>query len=73
MRDTGVGIEEAELDRIFNRFYQSEPHLRRQYEGMGLGLAIAKELIELHGGRVWAKSKIGAGSEFFVALPMATE
>ena len=72
VRDSGIGVDEDELDRIFNRFYQSEPHLRRQYEGMGLGLAIAKELIELHGGRVWAKSKLGAGSEFFIALPLYT-
>jgi signal transduction histidine kinase len=73
VRDTGIGIEEGELERIFSRFYQSEPHLRRQYEGMGLGLAIAKELIELHGGRVWAKSKLEAGSEFFIALPLVKE
>jgi signal transduction histidine kinase len=69
--DTGIGIPEDQLERIFNRFYQVEPHLRRHYEGMGLGLAIAKELVELHQGRIWAKSRLGEGSHFFVALPLS--
>lgn len=68
--DTGIGIPDEQLSRIFNRFYQVEPHLRRHYEGMGLGLAIAKELVELHQGRIWAKSRVGEGSHFFVALPL---
>jgi signal transduction histidine kinase len=70
--DTGIGIPENQLERIFNRFYQVEPHLRRHHEGMGLGLAIAKELVELHQGRIWAKSRVGEGSHFFVALPLHT-
>jgi signal transduction histidine kinase len=70
VRDSGIGIESEELDRIFDRFYQVEPHLRRHYEGMGLGLAITKELIELHNGRIWADSRLGEGSEFFIALPV---
>jgi signal transduction histidine kinase len=69
--DTGIGIPEDQLERIFNRFYQVEPHLRRHYEGMGLGLAIAKELVELHQGRIWAKSRVSEGSHFFVALPLS--
>lgn len=70
--DSGIGIPEDQLERIFNRFYQVEPHLRRHHEGMGLGLAIAKELVELHQGRIWAKSRVGEGSHFFVALPLHT-
>ena len=70
--DTGIGIPENQLERIFNRFYQVEPHLRRHYEGMGLGLAIAKELVELHQGRIWAKSRLGEGSHFFIALPLSS-
>lgn len=68
--DTGIGIADDQLDRIFHRFYQVEPHLRRHYEGMGLGLAIAKELVELNQGRIWAKSKLGEGSQFIIALPL---
>jgi signal transduction histidine kinase len=68
--DSGIGIAEDQLERIFHRFYQVEPHLRRRYEGMGLGLAIVKELVELHEGRIWARSQLGRGSDFYIALPL---
>ncbi|NJN54183.1 MAG: hypothetical protein HC804_05130 [Anaerolineae bacterium] len=71
IQDTGVGIPENQVGRIFRRFFQVESALRRNYEGMGLGLAIAKELVELNDGRIWAESVEGIGSEFFVALPRA--
>jgi signal transduction histidine kinase len=67
--DSGIGIPKAELDRIFERFYQAEPHLTRRHGGMGLGLSIAKELIELHGGRIWVESVEGKGSRFTFTLP----
>ncbi len=73
VKDTGVGIAKAQLKRVFNRFYQIEHHLRRQYEGMGLGLAIAKELAELNRGRIWADSELGKGSQFYVAFPTYKE
>ncbi|MEZ4592646.1 MAG: GAF domain-containing sensor histidine kinase [Chloroflexota bacterium] len=68
IKDNGVGIPEDQLERIFKRFYQVESPLRRQHEGMGLGLSIAKELVELHGGRIWAESSNREGSEFIIAL-----
>lgn len=68
--DTGVGIPEEELTRIFDRFYQVGDPLRRSYEGLGLGLAVAKELLELHSGRIWATSKLNEGSQFYIALPL---
>lgn len=68
IKDSGIGIPEDQLDRIFKRFYQVESPLRRQHEGMGLGLSIAKELVELHGGRIWAESSNQHGSEFIIAL-----
>jgi signal transduction histidine kinase len=71
MADSGIGIPADKLDRIFKRFYQVEPALRRRYEGMGLGLAIAKELVELHQGRIWAESQAEGGSVFYVALPLS--
>jgi signal transduction histidine kinase len=68
VRDNGVGISGDQFDRIFKRFYQVEDPLRRQHEGMGLGLSIAKDLIELHQGRIWVESQEGEGSAFYVAL-----
>ncbi len=71
IQDTGIGIPEDQLDRIFKRFYQVENPLRRQHEGMGLGLSIAKELVELHNGRIWAKNSAQNGCEFTIALQLA--
>ncbi len=68
IKDSGIGVPEDQLERIFKRFYQVESPLRRQHEGMGLGLSIAKELVELHDGRIWAESSNQHGSEFIIAL-----
>lgn len=70
IQDTGIGIPADKLDWVFKRFYQVEPALRRRYEGLGLGLSIAKDLVELHNGRVWAESVLQQGSTFTVALPL---
>jgi signal transduction histidine kinase len=67
--DNGIGIPPRELPRIFDRFYQVETHLTRRYGGMGLGLSVAKAMIELHGGRIWVESE-GRGSRFTFLLPM---
>jgi len=67
--DNGIGIPPRDLPRIFDRFYQVETHLTRRYGGMGLGLSVAKAMIELHGGRIWAESE-GRGSRFTFLLPM---
>lgn len=69
--DTGIGIPESDLERIFDRFYQVEGHLTRRYGGMGLGLSVAKLNIELHGGRIWAESVLGKGSNFTLELPIS--
>jgi signal transduction histidine kinase len=73
IHDTGIGIPEEKLEWVFKRFCQVESSLRRQYEGLGLGLSIAQELVELHNGRIWAESQPGQGSAFHVALPLALE
>ena len=69
--DTGIGIPERDHNRIFDRFYQVEPSLTRRYEGMGLGLSIAKDMVELHNGRVWVESVAGKGSRFTIVLPVS--
>ena len=67
--DDGIGIPARDLPRVFERFFQVETHLTRHYGGMGLGLAVAKAMIELHGGRIWAESQEGKGSTFTFLLP----
>lgn len=67
--DNGVGIPEDKLERIFNRFYQLEPAMVRQHGGLGIGLSIAKDLVEMQNGRIWAESVENQGSMFTVALP----
>jgi signal transduction histidine kinase len=67
--DTGIGIPAAEIDRIFDRFYQVESHLTRRHGGMGLGLSIAKAMVEMHGGQIWCESREGTGSLFCFMLP----
>jgi len=72
VRDTGIGIAPEVLPRIFERFTQAEPHSRQSMGGMGIGLALARQLVELHGGRIAARSEgVGNGSEFTVELPLA--
>jgi signal transduction histidine kinase len=66
VRDTGIGIRRKDIDRIFEPFEQAEGIDAR---GAGLGLAISKNIVELHGGSLRAESKIGEGSTFKVTLP----
>src|SRR5579883_2362297 len=68
--DTGIGLAPERLPFVFDPFRQNDPASRREYPGLGLGLAIAKQIVELHGGRVWAASEgEGHGSTFHVVLP----
>jgi PAS domain S-box-containing protein len=67
--DDGPGIAAADQERIFERYYRSETEATRQRQGSGLGLPIARALVELHGGRLWLESTPGAGATFWIALP----
>jgi signal transduction histidine kinase len=70
VRDTGPGIEEADQARIFAEFQQGDASSTRAKGGSGLGLSIAKRIVELHGGRIWVESSPGAGSTFSFMLPI---
>jgi signal transduction histidine kinase len=68
--DDGIGIPAKDLSKVFERFFQVESHLTRRNTGMGLGLSVAKTMIELHGGRIWVESVEGKGSTFTFLLPV---
>ncbi len=70
VRDHGIGIPPAHLERVFDRFHRVDTRLTREVNGMGLGLAICKRIVELHGGTIWAESESGRGTTFHVWLPM---
>ncbi len=71
--DTGIGMSEEDLQNLFQKFFRSENPLVRQAPGTGLGLNITKNLVELHGGRIWVESELGKGSTFHFTMPVATE
>jgi signal transduction histidine kinase len=71
VHDTGIGIGQEELERVFERFYRADEARNRQSGGAGLGLAIARELVMRHGGRISVESTEGAGSTFTIQLPAA--
>ena len=72
VEDTGVGIPEDELPRVFERFYRVRSTEGRSHEGTGIGLSLVSELVKLHGGRIEAHSRPGQGSTFTVRLPAGT-
>jgi len=69
--DTGIGIPGDQWERVFDRFYQVNGSTTRRYGGTGLGLALVKEIVEAHGGKVSVRSEVGQGSTFTVVLPIA--
>ena len=70
VRDTGIGIPERELPRLFDRFHRIEGQRSRSFEGSGIGLALVQELVKLHGGAIETRSRVGKGTEFVVSIPV---
>lgn len=70
VRDTGRGIPSRHLTRIFDPFYRVDTRLTREVNGLGLGLAISRRIVELHEGILWVESEFGKGSTFYVCLPL---
>lgn len=73
IRDSGPGIAQENIHRLFTPFEQLDASIRRQYGGTGLGLAISKHFIELHEGRIWVESKEGEGTVFTFTIPLKTK
>ncbi len=70
VEDSGIGIPKEEIEKIFDKFYQIDGSLSREYPGVGLGLTITKSIVEWHGGEILAESEPGSGSRFTVVLPV---
>ncbi len=68
--DTGIGIKEEDMGKLFKEFVQLDAGISRKYRGSGLGLAISKKLVDMHRGKIWAESKYGEGSTFTFLLPI---
>jgi two-component system sensor histidine kinase/response regulator len=68
--DTGIGIASEDIPKLFNEFTQLESAYTKQHEGTGLGLALSKRLVELHGGAIWVESELGKGSRFTFTIPV---
>ena len=71
VHDTGIGIEEMHRERVFDKFYQVDSERNRRYSGTGIGLSIAKSIVQAHGGEITVNSTLGEGSTFSVTLPHA--
>ncbi len=71
VQDNGIGVSQEHIPRIFERFYQADQTVKRRFGGVGVGLALVKEIATAHGGKVWAESQVGRGSIFHVTFPKA--
>ena len=73
VQDSGIGINQGDQRRLFQKFFRADNTLTREAGGTGLGLVIAKTIIELLGGAIWVESEAGRGSRFYFTLPLSVE
>ena len=71
--DTGIGISKKDQKKLFQPFMQADASASRQFEGTGLGLALTKRFVEMHGGKVWIESELNRGSTFTFTIPVQPE
>jgi len=70
VQDTGIGIKPEDITKLFTEFTQLGSVYTKEYAGTGLGLALTRKLVELHGGRIWVESEFGKGSRFVFVIPV---
>jgi signal transduction histidine kinase len=70
VQDSGIGIQESDMPRLFEKFYRGTNREALAQRGTGLGLAIVKSIAERHSGRVWVESELGKGSTFYLQIPL---
>jgi signal transduction histidine kinase len=73
VKDEGMGIKQADLDKIFDRYYRVENKDTRHISGFGIGLYLSAEIIKRHDGEIWAESESGKGSTFYFDLPLINQ
>ena len=71
--DNGIGIGEDDIDKVFEKFYRAKDERVGEVTGSGLGLALAQQVIRLHGGEIWVESELSKGSTFSLKLPVAAK
>jgi signal transduction histidine kinase len=71
--DTGIGVAKANTSRVFEKFYQVDSSITREFRGSGLGLSICKAIVEAHHGRIWLESESNQGAAFHVVLPLSQQ
>jgi signal transduction histidine kinase len=73
VRDTGIGMSEVDMAKLFTPYFRSDNPLAKEQPGTGLGLIIVKGIVEQHGGYIWVESELGQGTTFHFTVPISTE